>query len=216
MTLFAKFGSFFNFKILFAAIFCLGILFGNFLDLHLLISANNFGQTTILRQQKTTKEKLEPKIINKNSNYFSKNNPKIAALTGIGDSTPECGKKTIDIKSIITPGEFFPVIPCAYDKTTGQIQPLSPALIPDIMIRAFGMIASLTFYLFFGILVLSGVMFIWDGINGNSRKMAERNLYDTIWALVLIFGTYTILMTILALLNFNFAKTQVQFFNFGT
>ena len=214
MTLFAKFGSFFNFKILFVAIFCLGILFGTALDLHSPISTYNFGQTTILSQQ-TNKETLKLKP-DKTSNSFSKNNPKIVALTGIGDSTPECGKKTIDIKSIITPGEFFPVIPCAYDKTTGQIQPLSPALIPDIMIRAFGMIASLTFYLFFGILVLSGVMFIWDGINGNSRKMAERNLYDTIWALVLIFGTYTILMTILALLNFNFAKTQVQFFNFGT
>jgi hypothetical protein len=57
-------------------------------------------------------------------------------------------------------------------------------------------------------------MFIWDGISGKTRKMAERNLYDTIFALILIFGTYTILITILRLLNFDFAKTNIQFFDF--
>ena len=150
---------------------------------------------------------------NSNLTLSSNISTKLAATEGIGTSPTSCGEKTLTIANIITPGAFFPVIPCALD-SAGRVQPLSPALIPDIMIRLFGMIASLTFYLFFGILILSGVMFIWDGISGKTRKMAERNLYDTIFALILIFGTYTILITILRLLNFDFAKTNIQFFDF--
>lgn len=137
----------------------------------------------------------------------------ILAFEGI-DSVSTCGENTISIEKIVTPGAFFPVIPCAVKD--GKVQPLSPALIPDILIRAFGLIASLTFYLFSGILILSGVMFIWDGIDGQSRKKAERNIYDTLWALVLIFGTYSILITILTLLKFDFDKTKMKFFDFGT
>lgn len=160
---------------------------------------------------------IEPNFFNKQNTlvHSSATGSKLAATSGIGELPESCGEKTISINSIVTPGAFFPVIPCGLSSDGKDVQPLSPALIPDIMIRAFGMIASLTFYLFTGILVLSGVLFIWDGINGNTRKQAERNLYDTIWALVLIFGTYTILMTILTLLNFDFAKTNVQFFDFG-
>jgi len=202
-----------SFQLLLVLNFCLGLLFGIFLtSFNLSLSSLSSNQTL--------------QISYSNQNYFFGNSNshinfgnkshKLAELTGIGDSTPECGEKTISIAAIITPGSFFPVIPCAYNNETKEIQPLSPALIPDIMIRAFGMIASLTFYLFFGVLILSGVMFVWDGINGNSRKQAERNIYDTIYALILIFGTYTILMTILSLLNFSFEKTRVQFFSFGS
>jgi len=135
------------------------------------------------------------------------------AIKGIDTTTPSCGNTKLTIGSIIRPGSFFPVIPCALTDD-GKVRPLSPALIPDILVRAFGFIASLTFYLFTGILVLTGVMFIWDGIDGQSRKKAEKNLYDTIWALVLIFGTYTILISILTILRFDFAKTEVDFFDF--
>ncbi len=172
----------------------------------------NFGSVEALAGEKIVEGADILGIKNKLSNSTS---DKIASkIDGIGDTDPTCGENTISIEKIIAPGAFFPVIPCAVTKD-GKVQPLSPALIPDILVRAFGLIASLTFYLFSGILILSGVMFIWDGIDGQSRKRAERNIIDTLWALLLIFGAYTILITILTLLNFNFGKTKTKFFDFG-
>lgn len=170
----------------------------------------NFGSVEVLAGEKIVEGDDILGIKNKFSNNTS---DKIASkIDGIGDTNPTCGQNTISIEKIITPGAFFPVIPCAVKD--GKVQPLSPALIPDILVRAFGLIASLTFYLFSGILILSGVMFIWDGIDGQSRKRAERNIIDTLWALVLIFGAYTILITILTLLKFDFDKTRMKFFDF--
>ena len=120
---------------------------------------------------------------------------------------------TVDVEDIFSPGEFMPIVPrdCAIEDD-GQARALSLSLIPVVLIRAFGFIASMVMYLFTFMLVFSGVQYMWGGVDGNSDKKALRNIQDSSVAILLVVGAYIVVFTILDLFQIQNLDTDLNRF----
>jgi hypothetical protein len=128
------------------------------------------------------------------------------------DSAKE-GDTTIDVADIFQPGHFVPVIPktCAVNENGGA-NALDFSVIPAVLIRSFGLIASTVFYLAIFMFIFSGVQWIYGGIDGQSSAKALRNIQDSVVAMVLIFAAYVITFTILGILKVDVSTDISTFF----
>ena len=109
------------------------------------------------------------------------------------------------ISDLFRPARFLPIVPqtdCAASPD-GSPQPLPIGVLSIVLVRLFGFIAGLIFYFVFAVIVVSGIMFIWDGIDGQQAAQAKKNLSDSVYALILVIGTYVIINTILIVLGVN-------------
>jgi hypothetical protein len=126
-------------------------------------------------------------------------------------------KKKITFTSILKPTNFTPIIPkeCATE-ADGSARPLTFAVLPDILIRTFGFLASLVFYLFGFIVIFSGIQWMYGGIDGKQDLQAKRNIQDAVWGLILVLGVYMIINTILNVLGVSqYGSTDIaSFFTF--
>lgn len=122
-------------------------------------------------------------------------------------------KGKITMTDILNPGSFFPVIPAECSTSNGKPVPLSIALIPDIAIRFFGALASFIFYLFFVITTVTGIMWIYGGIDPSQATQAKKNFQDAFVGLVLVVSVYMVVNTVLiSLLRVRFTYTDMDSF----
>ena len=121
---------------------------------------------------------------------------------GAGGAGSEAG---IYILDLLAPARFLPIVPqakCAAN-TDGSPVPLPIGVLGIVLVRLFGFICGVIFYLVFATIIISGVMFIWDGIDGQQAAQAKKNLADALLALFLVIGTYVIINTILIVIGAN-------------
>jgi hypothetical protein len=119
-----------------------------------------------------------------------------------------CQARKIRVTDIFRPSSFLPIVDCGTD-SNGDPVPLSLAVLPNVMIRLFGALASLVFYLFGFIVLFSGIQYTYGGIDGGSSiTQAKRNLQDSVIGLVLVLGAYVIINTILVVLLGSEAKAS--------
>jgi hypothetical protein len=120
-------------------------------------------------------------------------------------------KTTIKLVDVINISNFVPIIPnqCT-TLADGSAIPLSPILIPQILTRLFGFLASFVFYILTGALIFNGVLWIYGGIDGKSNATAKRNFGDLAWAFLLLLGTYTIIATIVGLVGGSSIETDLS------
>lgn len=187
---------------------------------------NNNNNSTPKENSNSTNSKSNSESNNSESEDRGQNNNsqnvKTTKTSGVGRSDCKKMRVEIDITNIAKPGKFLPIIPrdCALEqqtiggKTVWAAKPLSLAIIPDVLIRGFSLIASIIFYLFFFMLVLAGVQIIWDAIGGQQKARAIKNLQDNTVALILVVAAYGIILAIINFLKFDTANTDVKsFFN---
>lgn len=123
-----------------------------------------------------------------------------------------CSIATADlsITNLLAPAEFLPVIPENCSSVDGQPIPLSPVLIPAIIARLFGLIASSIFYLLLFVVIVSGIMWTWGGIDNKNISQAKQNFKDAGVAVLMLISTYVILSTIIGLLSPNQVDTNIN------
>lgn len=121
--------------------------------------------------------------------------------------TEECGAErtaegALDVTSIFNPSNFFPIVPeaCGTDGA-GNTTALSLQTVPSILIRAFGAIASLVFYLSSFYLVYAGVLYSTGGINPSAKQEAINKIRTAGIAMVMILSAYTVTNTIVIVLG---------------
>lgn len=117
---------------------------------------------------------------------------------------------SLSLTNLFVPAVFLPVIPENCSKFEGEPIPLSPVLIPSIIVRLFGLIASLIFYLLFFNIIVSGIMWTWGGIDNKNITQAKQNFKDTFVAIGLLLGTFIIISTILGILTPNEIETDMN------
>lgn len=149
------------------------------------------------------------KVINKTTQFkFKSQNLKkvciglvtlilILSLTNINTFAAACPSTTkISLTDIFQFTKFIPIIP---KECSGQALDLQDA--GTVLLRLYGFIASLIWYLVSFIVIFSGMMWIWDGIDGNQAAQAKKNLADAAYALLIVFSTFIIINTILGLIG---------------
>jgi hypothetical protein len=111
-------------------------------------------------------------------------------------------KLDIKVEEIFDPRNFFPIYPENCTTYLGYAIPVSPNLIPHLMIRTFGAIASLSFYLLFPVLILSGLSYQFAGFLGDGLvQTIKRNIRGLMISLGSILCIYLVLGTLLAVIN---------------
>jgi hypothetical protein len=103
---------------------------------------------------------------------------------------------TISLTDIFQFAKFLPVIPKACSDKALDLQDLG-----TVLLRLWGFLASLIWYLVSFIVIFSGMMWIWDGIDGNQAAQAKKNLVDSVYALLIVFSTFIIINTVLSLIG---------------
>ncbi len=118
-----------------------------------------------------------------------------------GCSIPET---SLTIENLFRPTAFIPVIPDNCSTTPeGEVIPLSPALIPSIIARFFGFLASWIFLFLIAVVIISGIMWIWGGIDNKNISQAKQNFRDALISVLLMVSTYVIISTIISVLSPN-------------
>lgn len=116
----------------------------------------------------------------------------------------ECDWGSIDkitVTSIFIPSSYFPIIPAECGVAGNQPVALTLDDLPPVLIRGFGFLASLIAYLLFFNTVISGLQWIYGGIDGSQATRAKQNLQDGLVGIILILSVYIIVTTILTVLR---------------
>jgi len=115
----------------------------------------------------------------------------------------DCPQPEINITSVFVPANFIPLVPEDCGQEGGKLKALPLSTLPVIIIRLFGFAASLITYLFGLIVIFSGLQWAWGGIDGQSTATAKKNLKNGLIAMLVTFSSYTIINTILIVLNID-------------
>ena len=102
-------------------------------------------------------------------------------------------KVTVTNIIAITDPSHYPLIPASCKG------PISPDSLPAILIRGYGLISSLGLNLFFFFTVYNGLLWIYNGIDGQSAAKAKKNLQSGVYGLGLIFFAYIFVNTFVVL-----------------
>lgn len=126
---------------------------------------------------------------------------KTAPGTSTTSSTCTVTNSSIKWYSIVTPVDFLPIIPaeCGQDGTT--IKPLSIKLLPEIIIRLFGFLVALVWYLLLPVFIFAGIWYIWGGIDGTSSGAAMSLLQNSFLSILSLLFFFIIVFTVLSLLG---------------
>ena len=103
---------------------------------------------------------------------------------------------TITLTDIFQFAKFVPIIPKECSEKALDLQDLG-----TVLLRLWGFIASLIWYLVSFTVIFSGMMWIWDGIDGKQASQAKKNLSDAVYALLIVFSTFIIINTILGIIG---------------
>jgi hypothetical protein len=128
--------------------------------------------------------------------------------------------KKITIADIFVTTSFTPLLdPACSSDANGRAQPLSLAVLPSILIRGYGFMASLVFYIFGINLIVAGLRWIYGGIGNNTERQiadAKRSIATSVTAIGLVLGAYLIVFTVLQVLGVeSLGSTDVSsFFTF--
>jgi hypothetical protein len=117
--------------------------------------------------------------------------------------------------NVATPGTFLPIIPesCALnDDGTPQALPLT--LLPALFIRAYGLIVALAFYLITPVLIGSGLMYMYGGIDQSQVANAKKWLINSFTGLIMIISFYFIVFLLLSFLDPEGVLTGTDLSNF--
>lgn len=137
-------------------------------------------------------------------------------------SDPAACTETKDIKitDIFVTTSFTPLLdPACTSDGDGGAQPLSLAVLPSVLIRGYGFMASLVFYVFGITLIVSGLKYIYGGIGDNTERMildARRDIQNSVMALGIVISSYMLVFTVLQVLGIeSLGTTNVSdFFTF--
>ena len=200
------------------------------LSLSALVNTNSISaQSSCLRTETRGIVDINPKSPTGQTNaaYLSAQSEALGRLYSTGCNRKPCinilrgqgvSGKLLPWSSIFNPGYWIPVVPneciiCAEDKNTIEIEcpngnlepvPLAGTLIPQIAIRLYGLIASISMYGLVLVLMVLGIRYLVAGLNsqGTYRNPAA-NLRVVITAIVItmIIGTLVLqlLFTVLKL-----------------
>jgi hypothetical protein len=125
-----------------------------------------------------------------------------------------CEVDQLEIKwwNIAQPGAFLPLIPpdCAEADGTPQALPIS--LIGDIMLRGYGLIVSLGFYLIWPVIIFAGLQYMLGGIDQSQTAAAQKTLQNAFIGLILLVSFYMVVFLILGFLGFDTLNTDLNSF----
>jgi hypothetical protein len=123
-----------------------------------------------------------------------------------------CSIPDVDVRigNLITPAAFVPVIPTQCSISNGDPIPLSPALIPVVLSRFFGMLASLIFYFMTFVFIIAGFMWIWGFINDSAIGKAKQAMRDAGISAIVVISVYVIIGTIVGVLGGSSIKTDLS------
>jgi hypothetical protein len=123
----------------------------------------------------------------------------------------------IEVKwwSIGDPGNFLPIIPasCTLNEN-GTPQALPLTFIPTLFIRAYGLIVSFAFYLITPVLIGSGLMYMYGGIDQGQVAGAKKWLTNSAIGFFMIISFYFIIFLILGFLDPEGAVTGADLSSF--
>ncbi len=129
----------------------------------------------------------------------------IISISGFAQ-TAECEGdfklKKIKWYDFAAPGAFLPIIPqsCTLnDDGTPQALPLS--FLPTLFIRAYGLIVAFAFYLITPVLIGSGLMYMYGGIDQSQVSNAKKWLTNSAIGFFMIISFYFIIFLILGFLD---------------
>jgi hypothetical protein len=150
------------------------------------------------------------------TNKVETNKTQTSANT-FSDPTACTETKSIKITDIFVTTSFTPLVDgaCSVDDSGGAV-PLSLAVLPSILLRGYGLMASLIFY-FFGInLLVGGLRWIYAGISDDPARQAagaKQGIFRSVIALGIVLSSYLIVFTILRLLQIDsLANTDISSF----
>jgi hypothetical protein len=140
--------------------------------------------------------------------------------TGRGEGVKQieagfCDDVAIEIKwwKIIQPGAFLPLVPedCAQN-ADGTPKALPISLIADVMIRGYGFLVSLGFYLIFPVILFAGLQYMIGGISESQTAASIKLLQNAFIGLIMLVSFYMIVYLVLGLLGFDTATTDLDNF----
>ncbi|NJK71451.1 MAG: hypothetical protein HC932_04350 [Thermales bacterium] len=118
------------------------------------------------------------------------------------DDPDACKTKSIDIEDIFVTTSFTPLVDEGCGTTSdGKAQPLSLAVLPSVLIRGYGMLASLVFYAFTVSLLFNGLKYIYGGVSNDTFRYtveARKGIVTSVFALGMVLGAYIFLFTFYA------------------
>ena len=128
------------------------------------------------------------------------------AVAQVQSRIDECSAETtddgrLDVTSIFNPSNFFPLIPAECGLDGEKVVALSFDTLPSVLIRSFGAIASLVFYLSSFYLVWAGVLYSYGGFDASKKADAIRKIQTAGIAIIMILSAYTITNTIVIVLG---------------
>lgn len=149
--------------------------------------------------------------INPSTEKSTTTNTTTPAATNSSPTSCSPSKSQVRWYSIATPATFIPIIPTECATNNGQIQPLSPRIIPEIIIRLFGFMISLVWLLLLPTVILAGIWYIWGGFDGTSSQAAQRLLQNALLSLLSLFFFFIIVFAFLGLFGAgNLASTDIS------
>lgn len=141
------------------------------------------------------------------------------------DDASGCEKVDISFVELFNPGNYFPLVPegCGTiskdnaniddavesDLANANVAAALPlSAIPIILLRAYGALSSMVFYLFGFFLVFSGVQWIAGGVNPEQKAKALKQIQASVTAVVMIISAYVVVNTIAIVLGLQDIANQ--------
>lgn len=110
----------------------------------------------------------------------------------------DCSEQTrLNISNLFRPAEFIPVVPesCSGGDNT-KATPLSIGSVGVVVIRAYGLVSSLVFYLFFVYILFAGIRWSYAAFNESEAGKAKQSLQEAGISISLVLLAHLIVSTI--------------------
>ena len=119
----------------------------------------------------------------------------------------------LNISNLFQPNLFIPIIPESCASGNGGAKALSLDLLPIIIIRSYGLLASMVFYLFGFNLVLSGIRWSYASFNPSEAGNALKSIQQSGVSMGLVLVSHLIVSTIFVnIFQIKFDTSLGQFF----
>jgi len=105
-------------------------------------------------------------------------------------------KTPLTVLALMTPGQFFPIIPNACGGGDGAPQALSLTALPVILVRVYGLLASLVFYLFGFNLIFISIRASYGAFQEAEYKNALNMFQEGVTSIALVLLAHLIISTI--------------------
>lgn len=134
--------------------------------------------------------------------------------TFAADYTCTVPKEEIKWWSLATPTKFLPIIPDSCSKDGNSIKPASLNAIPAIILRAYGFLCGLAFYLLTPLFAYYGIIYILGGVSSGQTESAKKALQNAFIAIIILSLFYTIVFAALGILGNTTSFESLSLTNF--